>query len=492
LEAAKAVADTQPAKERAAQWRLDMTSRISRRTFLGSTLAAGAAACIPTVAPAAEPRRLVAGDRTIEVLGRSARVFGLTDAAGAPGLLLGPAERFNVALENALGVPTSIHWHGQTPAPELDGVPETGYVDPLAPGETRTFDFAARSGTHWMHSHHELQEQSLLTAPLIVQSEDDLSADVQDVVLLLNDFSFRDPLEIYAGLTGSMAMDHGAGGIAAMDHSMMSMSGMDLNDVEYDAFLANDRTLDDPQVVRTERGGRVRLRIINGAAATAFWIDLGAVRASLVAVDGNGVAPLTGSRFPLAQAQRIDLLLDVPAGAVAPVFARREGDVARTGIVLAAPGASVEKVSATADSSEVPVDLSLEEKLSATTPLAPREGDVGRMVMLTGSMSPYAWTLDDRPWASRNRLEVRQGQRVELAFMNHSMMAHPMHLHGHHFQVVGLNGRRLSGALRDTVLVPPMATVTVAFDADNPGRWLYHCHNLYHMMSGMMSEVVYA
>jgi FtsP/CotA-like multicopper oxidase with cupredoxin domain len=76
--------------------------------------------------------------------------------------------------------------------------------------------------------------------------------------------------------------------------------------------------------------------------------------------------------------------------------------------------------------------------------------------------------------------------------MNHSMMAHPMHLHGHHFQVVGINGRRLSGAMRDTVLVPPMGTVVVEFDADNPGRWLYHCHNLYHMAAGMMSEVVYA
>lgn len=470
-----------------------MTSRITRRTFLGTALAAGAAACIgPAAASAADPRRLVAGERTIEVHGRSARVFGLTDATGAPGLLLGPGERFNVALENSLGVPTSIHWHGQIPAPQLDGVAETGYVEPLAPGEMRTFDFAARPGTHWMHSHHELQEQSLLTAPLIVQSEGDMSADVQDVVLLLNDFSFRDPLEIYAELTGGTAMDHGAGGMAGMDHTMMSMSGMDLNDVEYDAFLANDRTLDDPQVVRTERGGRVRLRIINGAAATAFWIDLAADRASLVAVDGNGVVPLAGSRFPLAQAQRIDLMLDVPPGAVVPVFARREGDVARTGIILAAPGASVEKLSATADSSEVPVDLSLEQRLSAITPLASRDADVSHMVMLTGSMSPYAWTLDDRPWANRNRLEVRQGQRVELAFMNHSMMAHPMHLHGHHFQVVGLNGRRLSGALRDTVLVPPMATVTVAFDADNPGRWLYHCHNLYHMMSGMMSEVVYA
>ncbi len=469
-----------------------MTSDISRRTFLGSTLALGAAACIgPTGAAAAEPRRLIVGNRTIEVRGKSARVFGVTDAAGAPGLLLGAAERFIVSLENALDVPTSIHWHGQTPAPELDGISETGYVGSLAPGETRNFDFAARPGTHWMHSHHELQEQSLLTAPLIVQSAEDVAADVQEVVILLNDFSFRDPVEIYKELTGGAAMNHGTGGMPGMDHSMMSMSGMDLNDVEYDAFLANDRTLDDPQVVHTERGGRVRLRIINGAASTAFWIDLGAIQASLVAVDGNGVVPIMGSRFPLAQAQRLDLLLDVPAGSVVPVLARREGDVARTGIILAASGASIEKLSRSAASSEVPVDLSLEARLSAITPLAARTSDVSHTVMLTGSMSPYAWTLDDRSWANRNKLEVRQGQRVELAFMNHSMMAHPMHLHGHHFQVVELNGRRLSGAVRDTVLVPPMATVTVAFEADNPGRWLYHCHNLYHMMSGMMSEVVY-
>jgi FtsP/CotA-like multicopper oxidase with cupredoxin domain len=71
------------------------------------------------------------------------------------------------------------------------------------------------------------------------------------------------------------------------------------------------------------------------------------------------------------------------------------------------------------------------------------------------------------------------------------MMAHPMHLHGHHFQVVNINGQTLSGAVRDTVLIPAMASVTVAFEADNFGRWLCHCHNLYHMATGMMSELIY-
>jgi FtsP/CotA-like multicopper oxidase with cupredoxin domain len=70
-------------------------------------------------------------------------------------------------------------------------------------------------------------------------------------------------------------------------------------------------------------------------------------------------------------------------------------------------------------------------------------------------------------------------------------MAHPMHLHGHHFQVVAIGERRFQGALRDTVLVPAMASIAVAFDADNPGKWAFHCHNEYHMMAGMMTSLQY-
>jgi FtsP/CotA-like multicopper oxidase with cupredoxin domain len=86
---------------------------------------------------------------------------------------------------------------------------------------------------------------------------------------------------------------------------------------------------------------------------------------------------------------------------------------------------------------------------------------------------------------------IAPGQRVAIEMVNRSMMAHPMHLHGHAFQVVALNGVPLGGAVRDTVLVPPKSSVTIAFDADNPGRWAFHCHNLYHQMTGMMTEVRY-
>ena len=336
---------------------LAMNPLITRRKLLASGAAFGA---LPLLAPfqgraiAAGATDLVVEKRSLSVKGRAASVLGVRQKNDVSGLALNPDERFIVNLRNALSVPTIIHWHGQTPPPDQDGVPEFN-VPALLPGEMRAYDFAARSGTHWMHSHQGLQEQALLAGPLIVRSKEDLSADEQEVVVLFQDFSFKSPEELLAGLTGgSGGHDHGSMSQASSGTTDMSnmetMAGMDhgakpdLNDIDYDAYLANDRTLDDPQVVRTERGGRVRLRLINGSAGTAYWIDLGDTQATVLAVDGDPVEAITGTRFPLAIAQRLDLRVAVPPGAVIPVFAQREGDTARTGIILAAPDAPISKI----------------------------------------------------------------------------------------------------------------------------------------------------
>jgi FtsP/CotA-like multicopper oxidase with cupredoxin domain len=134
---------------------------------------------------------------------------------------------------------------------------------------------------------------------------------------------------------GNMRMGSGSTGRMSTGSGM----AMDLNDVEYDAFLANDRTLVDPEVIRTEPGGRVRLRLINAASATQFWIDLGALTGTVIAVDGHPVRPVRGSRLPLAMAQRLDVLIDLPENGAYPIIAQVEGTRARTGIVLATSGA---------------------------------------------------------------------------------------------------------------------------------------------------------
>jgi len=278
---------------------------------------------------------------------------------------------------------------------------------------------------------------------------------------------------------------------SGMNHGAAAMSGADLNDVQYDAFLANDRTLRDPEVFTVERSGRVHLRLINGATATAFWIDLGALEGEVIAADGNPVQPVRTRRFPMAQGQRVDLLITLKESGAFPILAQREGDTAQTGFILATPGAEIAKVGDAAHGAAGPVDNALEAQLRAATPLAARPADVTYRLGLSGAMMPYQWSFDGRTWKDHVPLAVKAGQRVAIELVNRSMMAHPMHLHGHHFQVVALNGMPLSGAVRDTVLVPVDGTVTLAFDADNPGRWLFHCHNLYHMATGMMTELAY-
>jgi FtsP/CotA-like multicopper oxidase with cupredoxin domain len=470
--------------------------------------AVGGGALLPvrvkSAGAAATPLRVVR--RSLEVQGRPAEIFAILQPDGSHGLMATAGGRFRVALANELREPTLVHWHGLTPPSAQDGVPDLSQPV-IEPGAAYDYDFVlARPGTYWMHSHVGLQEQQLLAAPLIIRDPREAGLDEQEVVILLHDFSFRDPAEIYADLTGGKTpmahgdMSSGSMGnmdMSGMDHQAMgheaAMPSMDmhLNDVEYDAYLANDRTLADPEIVRVERGGRVRLRIINGSSSTNFHLDLGALDGRLAAVDGHAIQPVSGRRFPLAIAQRADIRLDLPGSGAWPVLAVREGDSAQTGIILASKDATIARVPERAAETAGPLDLTLESGLKAAAPLAARPVDRALRLELGGGMMPFVWMLNGKRFGEDTPLPVKAGERVEILMVNPTGMAHPMHLHGHVFQVAAIGDRPLQGALRDTVLVPAGGRVRIAFDADNPGHWAFHCHNLYHMQAGMMTSVQY-
>ena len=485
-------------------------SPLSRRGFLATTAASAASLLLPSRVRAQSTRlSLTATTRTIDVRGRAASVWGLLGSNGQSGLVLDPGQRFAVDLTNSLADPTIIHWHGQIPDNAQDGVPDMP-MPVLQPSETRAYDFSARAGTHWMHAHIPAHEMMLLAAPLIVRRPEDVAADRQEVTLFLHDFSFKSPAEVLAEITGgaSMAgMDHGQPGQGAMEHSGMDMGAMgqggmmampamdgmamDLNDYNFDAYLANDRTLDDPEVVQVDKGGQVLVRVINAAAATVFWIDTGALPGRLVAVDGEPVQLLPGSRFGVAMGQRLDIELDIPReGGAYPVLALREGANERTGVILATPGAALAKIAdvSEGDHPAFSGDLAQESLLRAVTPLPERAPASQPMLMLGGSMMPYVWTINGQTWGTHVPVTAKSGDRVEITFHNMSMMAHPMHLHGHAFQVVSTGGARFAGAVRDTVHVPPMGMVTVALDAGETARWMLHCHHMPHLSMGMMTE----
>ncbi len=487
---------------------------MQRRAFLQGTLLGASALTLGTSRAAwpqtqtgaadkaaADPAVLKIVRRTIEVNGRTASVFGLQQPNGSRGLTLLAGQAFHVDLRNETDEPTIVHWHGLTPPWYSDGVADAS-LPLMAAKSDRRFNFpVGAAGTHWMHA-HTLQEQTLLAAPLIVRSADDARSDEQEVVILLHDFSFSSPEELLEKLKkgkgspvagkaamageamtpGHAGMEPAAGG--AQTHAMQSM---DINDIDYDAYLANDRTLDDPEIVAVELGARVRIRVINGATATAFTMDFGDIEGTLIAVDGQDITPVKGRRFPIAQGQRLDVRLQLPREARAfPVLALREGARERTGIILRPPGAVIAKLPGQSAVETPVLDMALEASLKAVTPLKARPVDKTFNMALAGSMETYSWSLD-----TPDPINISPGDRVEVTMRNTSMMAHPMHLHGHHFQVVAIDGRRISGAMRDTVLIPPQRSVTIAFEANNPGRWAFHCHHLYHMAAGMMTRFAY-
>jgi FtsP/CotA-like multicopper oxidase with cupredoxin domain len=335
----------------------------------------------------------------------------------------------------------------------------------------------------------------------------DQSRDEQEIVILLGDFSFTPPKEIYAklrqGSKGAAAMKPGMAMPSAAKSQNASAMNMgsgkpDANDVDYDAYLANDRTLNDPEVVKVEKGGRVRLRIINGSSGTNFFIDLGTLSGELIATDGMPVKPVRETRFPLAIAQRIDVRVDMPRdGGAFPVLALREFATEQTGIVLATTGARIQRLPVKNSTSTGLLTLDLESRLSAVQPLTEKPAAQVNILRLQGNMSRYDWLINGQafdvmnPGTQQPQVRVKQGQRVALKFVNETPMSHPMHLHGHSFQVVAINDRPVSGALRDTVLVPGRSSVTVAFDANNPGLWFVHCHVLWHLEAGMATLVQY-
>ena len=460
-----------------------------RRSFLTS-LAALAASPFALRPSAAEPVTVLdLQTRTIEVNGKAATVLGITQPDGTPGVVTDVAQPFRVQVRNHLDRTSLIHWHGLTPPFQQDGVPYIS-APPIPASGTQNYDFRLDfPGTFWMHSHVGFQEQQLLSAPLIIHDAGTRSAAVQEIVVMLHDFTFRDPREVFASLK--------QGGRKQTVSAPPAMSGMrnmkpDLNDVDYDAFLANDRTLADPSVIRVEPGGHVRLRLINGSAATNYWIDLGGLRGTLIAVDGTPVRPVVLQSLPLAIAQRADILIELPRerGAYA-ILAQVEGKTDRTGIVLATARANVTRIEGHATRPSPALDFTFEHALRAAKPLASHPAGIVRDILLSGDMQAYVWMMDTQVYPKITPVMVSAGKRVELVMRNKTMMSHPMHLHGHRFQVIGFDQQRFSGAVRDTVLVPPLRTVTVAFDADNPGRWAFHCHNLWHIAAGMMTVLDY-
>ncbi|MES2659712.1 MAG: multicopper oxidase domain-containing protein [Verrucomicrobiota bacterium] len=451
--------------------------------------------------------------------GKLVRVLTINGGIPGPTLRFREGDFARIRVHNDLSnETTSTHWHGLLLPNKEDGVPHIT-TPPILPGQTHTFGFTLKhGGTYWYHSHTHLQEQSGVYGGIVVEPRggERIKAD-RDQVLVLSDWTDTDPHEVMRMLM------RGSDYFALMRRNSQSILGaaqqghikdyflrewsrmppMDVSDVGYHAFLINGQR---ETRIAARPGERIRLRLINAAAATYFFLNSSADPMTIVAADGPPVQPVKVNRFLMAIAETYDVLITIPSSGEYELRATTQDG---SGHVSAFFGKG-----ATHPASDPPrpnlyqmdemMNLTLEER--EDDPRAslnlPRPGSPYRLLKavqdtslpaklprrkitlhLTGDMSRYVWSFDGKTMAEQPYVVIKKGEIIELELVNDTMMHHPIHLHGHFFRLLMGNGTR--SPLKHTVDVPPMTKRTVEFEANEEHDWMFHCHILYHMMSGM-------
>ncbi|MFF2614052.1 multicopper oxidase family protein [Kitasatospora sp. NPDC058046] len=485
----------------------------------------------PEVA-AAEARRspgperkvaLTATETTLDLGGRTVRSWAYGDRLPGQEVRATLGDTLAVTLANHLPQPTTLHWHGLALRNDMDGVPGVTQAD-VRPGASFEYRFAlAHPGTYWFHPHSGVQQDRGLYAPLIVEDPREPLAYDKEWVVVLDDWvdgvDGSTPDAVLAELARGMGgMDHSGGsghdmrGMTGMPgHDMAGMTGTgsapggtpnaagpsrmlmgaqspllggDAGDVAYPFHLVNGRLATAPETFIAKPGDRIRIRLVNAGGDTAYRVALGGHELTVTHTDGFPVEPATTQALLLGMGERYDVLVTAKDGAF-PLTALAEGKNATALAVLrtgggAAPDAAVRPAEldgrlVTAGQLRAAPDV----RLPARTP------DRTVRLELTGGMAKADWAFNGRRYDPAQRYPVAAGERVRLEFRNSTAMWHPVHLHGHSFALPG------DGPRKDTAVVLPGTTLAVDFDADNPGLWMVHCHNVYHAETGMMTVLGY-
>jgi FtsP/CotA-like multicopper oxidase with cupredoxin domain len=446
---------------------------------MGPNLRRGLSWAIPCLLSMAAPAAaqavnvtVTAAPGTIEVAPGVVEHAWLYNGQLGPVVRMTEGQRLRMRLVNQLPEHTIVHFHGQNMHQGMDGVGGISRPE-IAAGQEFLYEIDAHRGTYMFHphSHHHDQLDKGLYGVLIVDPQDPLSDPASDIdqVIVLDEWN--------SPLGGSGFIGH----------------------------IINGRNSAGQAPIVVQPGDRLRLRLINIAATTNYVVALDGHPMTVTHADGNRVQPVSVPAIPIGVGERYDVIVDCNNPGIwslaASTFQNRNATVVRAIVQYAGQGG------APPPASYVPPNLSggsllTYAQLAAFWPTTPIRATPDRVYIanLGQTMGPMGmqWTINGEAWPNVTPFQVSQGEIVQLTMTNTTagmMHLHPMHLHGHHFRILGTAGGTTHAPLRDTVLLnrlgQPQSTITVQFTADNPGRWLYHCHDMMHMMMGMIAMFSY-
>ncbi len=497
---------------------------VSRRAFLGAGIGGAAlvalTACSQTpaadfigptsaVVAATEKKRISTGKvnavalsaalHTIDLAGTTASTWSYGSIPG-PTIRVSAGDTIRATITNDLPESTTVHWHGLALRNNMDGVPALTQ-SAIPAGKKFTYDFiTAQPGTYWFHPHVGSQLDRGLYGALVVEDPREPLSYEQDWVVVLDDWLdgvTATPDQVFKELSrgmGSMGSMGDTGSKPTRSGNMLMgatspLLGGDSGDVYYPNFLINGRPPLDPETFTGKPGSRVRIRFINSGGDTAFRVALGGHQLTVTHTDGYPVLPQLVDSILIGMGERYDVVVTLGDGTF-PLVASAEGKAdAGFAVVRTGPGPAIAAVTTIPELTSSRVGVASLLKAEPSVTLATRKPDREITMKLQGGMGKYDWRINgiryDMAKPMQNALGVREKERVRLNFVNTTTMWHPMHLHGHTYQHPD------GGPRKDTSAILPKSTLSVDFDADNPGRWLSHCHNIYHGEAGMMTVVAY-
>lgn len=479
-------------------------------------------------------------DTTVNFTGKTKHAIAINGSIPAPTLYFTEGDSAVIYVHNLLKKDeTSLHWHGLLLPNQYDGVPYLT-TKAIKTGETHLYTFRIRqNGTYWYHSHTKLQEQSGMYGAFIIHKKEE--APTQELAIVLSDWTNEKPYEVHRKLhnaTDWYAIRKGTTQNYAqaikekhfktkLTNEWKRMLAMDVSDVYYDKFLLNGK--EQQNYTQYKAGDKIRLRIANAASSTYFWLTYGGGKMTVVASDGIEVQPVEVDRLIIAVAETYDVIVTIPAdnmsyelratsedrikyssvflgngvGQLAPKLPKlryfegmkmmngmmkMNGNMDDMGMkmtnqIMDMNVVMYPEITGNAKPSNPIVTLKytmLKAPFKTTLPNVPTKELKFR---LTGNMNRYVWSLDNKVVSETDKILIKKGENIKIILYNGTMMRHPMHLHGHFFRV--LNGQGEYAPLKNVLDIMPMETDTIEFAATETNDWFFHCHILYHMMSGM-------
>lgn len=490
---------------------------------------------------------LYVNDTLVNYTGKSKKAIAINGSIPAPALHFTEGDTAEIHIHNLMKRETSIHWHGLIIPNQYDGVPYLTTA-PIKAGQTHVYKFPlVQNGTYWYHSHTALQEQSGMYGALIIHKRTEPI--MKEYTVVLSDWTNEKPAEVHRRLHNATdwyaikkksTQDYGQ----ALKEGYLKtkfvnewkrMLAMDVSDVYYDRFFINGQSNDEKTAFKA--GEKIKLRIINGSASTYFWLHYAGGKLDVVANDGKDVEPVEVDRMIIAVSETYDVIVTIPEGKSYEFLATAEdrtksaslwlgsgtkvnakplprlkyfegmmmmngmmkmnGDMDDMGMNMANQVMDMNMVmypeitgppenkrkNIPEEALEHMVTLNYGMLRSTEKTTLPKASVKELRFNLTGNMNRYVWSIDNKTVSETDKILIQKGENVRIIMTNNTMMRHPMHLHGHFFRV--LNGQGDYAPLKNVLDIMPMETDTLEFAATESGDWFFHCHILYHMMSGM-------